>query len=223
LIPDKPQEIPRSSPQGPAAYDFGSLTRAISLQHVAERLPREAYRRGLLVISFLYPNSFFEDFLKRIAEAHSSSEGGANKIPNIESDVMTFYPGSLKPEAMLRKIVRRLDRLRLYGIPVRGILVDGIHNVYLQFPDIAESPHVWPVLYEIFRLLHVTVVTTHTHFEVGGIDPSEAVAIDVRSVNHRIAPLLHVLVGTVDNYIELSAVRTPGSAEAVSAGAKIPH
>ena len=204
LVDQNFRSSPHESKAKAVAKAIGHLTRAVRIDNPAQQMPHDLRRRGVLAVSFLYPKSYYEVPLIKLRSAYEKDGSGAEP-PIIDPEVLTFYPGSLSPEVMLRKILNRIERMRLYGTPARGLLVDGIHNVYLQFPEVERHPQLWPVLYELFRLLGLSVVSTHTHFEMPGVEPSEGVAVDIDTVNRRVAPLLNVLVSTVDYHLLVSA------------------
>jgi hypothetical protein len=67
-----------------------------------------------------------------------------------------------------------------------------------------ENTLFWPVLYETFRIIGLTVVTTHTQFALRGMDQTPMLSADVETVTHRIGPLLQAIVNAADFYINIS-------------------
>ncbi len=51
-------------------------------------------------------------------------------------------------------------------MPYTGVLIDGMHNVFVQFPVLENEVNFWPQLYNMLRRRPLTVVTTHTEFEL---------------------------------------------------------
>jgi len=118
-------------------------------------------------------------------------------------DVESFSTGYLRPEDFLRIVSEAIEGAELSGFPYYGVLVDGLHNVYLQFPRLERSEMVWPLLYEYLRARGVTVVTTHTSF---AIDQNKAYALqDLEASRRRIGPLLHALVQGADFSLRVEA------------------
>jgi hypothetical protein len=126
--------------------------------------------------------------------------------PPIELDILSLYPGLLSPEVLLRKIIEKNASRELEGGGYHGILIDGLHNIFLQFPRLQEAPMIWPTLFEIFRILGSTVVTTHTLFTIRGMEAVPQVLVDVDAAMHRVGPVLQALVNGADYYLDLSAV-----------------
>lgn len=162
-------------------------------------------QRRILILSFLYPSSYYDVLLSKIEEHRFTDRTTDVPPPPISCDVLTFYPGYISPEVFLTKITDMLRSAELQGASYEGVLVDGLHNVFLQFPILERSPLIWPMLSELFRRLGVNVVTTHAHFDVIGMEDDPHLAMDVRSVAHRSTPLLQALVNSADYYIDVSA------------------
>lgn len=161
-----------------------------------------AKRRQILVVSFLYPPEYYEDLARRIGDRNADQISFNN--PLLEVDTLSFYPGFISPEVLVSKIISKIKAAELEGIPFHGVLIDGLHNVFLQFPRLQENALFWPVLYETFRVLGLTVVTTHTHFSVKGMEANSMHSADINLVAHRIAPLLQAIVNAADFYINVS-------------------
>ncbi len=159
-------------------------------------------KRRVLIISFLYPAEYYESLLRKI------DGQGADRLSfethESEVETLSFYPGFITPEVLVSKIINKIKSSELQGIPFHGVLIDGLHNVFLQFPRLQENALFWPVLYETFRVLGLTVVTTHTHFAVKGMDANPLYGADVNLVTGRIAPLLQAIVNAADFYINIS-------------------
>lgn len=160
--------------------------------------------RRILVISFLYESSYYDELLSLIVKRRRFDTSTAKPEPKILLDVMSFYPGFLPPEVFVGKIVQKLHEAILDGFPFDAVLIDGLHNVFLQFPKLQDALMVWPILLEILRIVGVTVVTTHTHFDVFGMGQGTQIATDVEMANRRVAPLLQALINSADYYIDIS-------------------
>jgi hypothetical protein len=126
------------------------------------------------------------------------------KVPPINKrdyEVLHFYPGYLNPEDMASKIMRRLDAAELEGAPFNGVMIDGIHNVFLQFPRLESREMVWPMVYDLLRRRDLTVVTTHTNITVHESgDPEEDYDLNIRKAR----PLLHAILQGADFFIGLN-------------------
>lgn len=107
---------------------------------------------------------------------------------------------------MVTKILRRLDQADLEGEPFTGVLLDGVHNVFLQFPRLELSPMIWPMLYGLFRRRDLTVVTTNTTITVRETDdPNEEQELGLRKAT----PLLHAIVQGTDCFLIINEVGKP--------------
>lgn len=169
------------------------------------------HRRKILVISFLYSEEYYKELVvKEITPRLTKLYHGLKKpIINIH----TFYPGYLQPEDMINKITRLLDDGNLEGEPYTGVLLDGMHNVFLQFKKIQENDMVWPLLYSILSRYSLTIVSTFTNFSLN----DKLIEDDVNDRNMMVAqsipdhilmqqgqtPFMHTLVKASDYYLVL--------------------
>ncbi|MGQ0592282.1 MAG: RAD55 family ATPase [Gammaproteobacteria bacterium] len=162
-------------------------------------------RQRVLVVSFLYPESYYHDLLRRL-ETLKAIEYRRADIPKVaqrDIDVLHFFPGYLNPEDMATKILRRLDQADLEGEPFTGMLLDGVHNVFLQFPKLEENAMIWPMLYGLFRRRDLTVVTTHTTITIRDTDdPSDEEDLRLRKA----VPLLHAIMQGTDFFLNVNEV-----------------
>lgn len=168
----------------------------------------ELQSRRLLIISFLYPESYYAKLIRTIQKSKYPDRLGMEPTPEIFEEVMSFYPGHLQPEVLVGKIAAELHRGHVDGLPYDSVLIDGLHNVFLQFPGLESDTLIWPILSEIFRRSGVTLVTTHAHFNVIGMDQDQHLAFDVRSMANRSVPLLQSLVNSADYYLDVSPFMT---------------
>jgi KaiC/GvpD/RAD55 family RecA-like ATPase len=170
--------------------------------------------RRLLVISFLYDGQYYLNLAKSLAETLILDSSSREAPPSIAIDVLSLYPGYLAPEVLVQKIVERIERRSLDGSPYSGVLIDGLHNVFLQFPRLQSVPMIWPILFQILRVVGTTVVTTHTHFELRGMGLGGHFRADLETAIQRVGPLLQTLVHSADFYLDISLPmdRTDGPA-----------
>ena len=121
------------------------------------------YQRKVLVISFLYPKEYYEELTKKINISIKSVYFGI-KTPKVI--ILPFFPGYLTGEDFINKIVRYLDEAILEGEPYTGVMLDGLHNVFLQFKNLQENDMVWPLIYGILSRYKLTVISTFTNFSL---------------------------------------------------------
>jgi low affinity Fe/Cu permease len=116
--------------------------------------------------------------------------------------VIHLYPGYYQPDHLFNRIEWELEGAELQGRPYTAVIIDGIHNVFLQFPEIENYNLFWPQLYASLRTRAVTIISTHTTFVLQGQDFSD----DYRLDDKRSEPLRHALVQKVDFRFEIDPV-----------------
>jgi len=109
----------------------------------------------------------------------------------------------LSPEDFINKVTRKLDAAILEGEPFSGILLDGMHNVFLQFKILQERDMVWPLLYSILSRYNLTVVTTFTNFSFNNSLTENSLSPDYLYLQKGQTPFLHVVVKATDHYFLL--------------------
>lgn len=167
-------------------------------------------RRKVLVISFLYSEKYYDELLKSKMKFRRYLN---NLYPGaIDPDIqyLVLYPGYLSPQDFLNKVTRKLDEGDLKGEPFTGVLVDGLHNVFLQFEKLQNSNMVWPMLYNILSRYPLTVVSTFTNFSLNDKLIDDELSDKNKIVNQAVpdylllqqgmAPFLHALVKAADYY-----------------------
>jgi KaiC/GvpD/RAD55 family RecA-like ATPase len=183
----------------------------------------------VLVISFLYQHSYYETLTGRLRQKRTGKPNrddmtwgeiddlmGFDYTPlpdRIQTDTIELYPGMLGVEDFIAKVEKKLSEAESMGLPYTGVLVDGLHNVFVQFPKLEELSSFWGMFYNILRRRRVTVVTTHTEFDVQGNLEREGVPgrssqspliYNFEQAQRKIAPLLSALVSGADYLFELS-------------------
>ena len=81
------------------------------------------------------------------------------------------------------------------------MIIDGIHNVFLQFPEIEKYSLFWPQIYSSLRSRSLTTISTHTTLALpyASNDGRHSSAIDDR----RSEPLRHALIQKSDFQFEV--------------------
>jgi len=172
------------------------------------------YRRRVLIISFLYPEKYYHELIyEKGIELQRKIEHAYPGLKSPIIDYLIFYPGYISPEDFINKITRKLDQAILEGHPYSGVLIDGLHNVFLQFIRLQDNDMVWPLLYNILARYDLTVVSTFTNFSMNDRllddDPSSKNKIlnqalpDHMLLQKGMAPFLHALVKASDFYFFL--------------------
>jgi KaiC/GvpD/RAD55 family RecA-like ATPase len=183
----------------------------------------------VLVVSFLYQHSYYENLTSRLRHKRTGKPNrndmtwgkideltGFDYTPlpdSIQTDTIELYPGMLGVEDFIAKVEKKLSEAEAMGLPYTGVLVDGLHNVFVQFPKLEELSSFWGMFYNILRRRRVTVVTTHTEFDVqGNLERDGApgrssqspLIYNFEQAQRKIAPLLSALVSGADYLFELS-------------------
>ncbi len=160
-------------------------------------------KRRILVLSFLYQRDFYLKELRRSQRYWTDDSILRNMKVGIDLDVEHFSPGYLRPESLIDIVSERIEAAILSGQPYHGVLIDGIHNVFLQFPHLEASEIIWPALFELLRTRGLAVVTTHTHFDLSEYG---SMMHDLQASRRRVAPLLHALVQSSDYMIKIHPI-----------------
>jgi KaiC/GvpD/RAD55 family RecA-like ATPase len=163
-------------------------------------LPFAAHKRPrILAVSFLYPREFYDRALKRILRAASR---GKSPECNPQMRVLALTPGFIGPEDFINMVLLELDQGHMEGWPYTGLLLDGLHNTFLQFPLLQANPMVWPALFSLLTRYELTVVTTFTVFDMTysqvGLDRKDAEIYLQGQL-----PFLHALIQGTDFQLEV--------------------
>lgn len=165
----------------------------------------------VMILSFLYPDEYYQGLYDRIVAQFDKMFDGYDRAKAIMV-VKSFYPGYLTPEDFVNKIVRMLEEARLEGEPFTGILIDGLHNVFLQFRYLQDFHMIWPLLYNMLSRYSLTVVSTSTNFTLNqGVSAGDAVGNakggvlpeDLLLMQQGQRPFLHGLVKAADYFFLL--------------------
>ncbi len=151
-------------------------------------------RSRILAISFLYPEKFYFDTFRTLSYGMS-----AESIPDL--DVMALTPGFIGPEDFVDRVLLEIERGHLEGKPYTGVLLDGLHNTFLQFPALQENPMVWPALYSLLSHHELTIVTTFTTFSKTHPSRTRHNSDDEELILKGQLPFLHVIVQGTDFYL----------------------
>jgi len=174
------------------------------------------YRRKVLILSFLYPQKYYDDLIFGKGELYKKINSIYQDLSNPIVEYLIFYPGYISPEDFINKITKKIDQAILEGHPYNGILIDGLHNVFLQFIKLQENDMVWPLLYNILARYDLTVISTFTNFALNDRlldnDPHSKNKIINQSLpDHMLmqkgmTPFLHALVKASDYYFFLEQI-----------------
>jgi KaiC/GvpD/RAD55 family RecA-like ATPase len=113
-----------------------------------------------LIVSFLYGAEYYTAIADELYAARGKKRPGDNV------SIIDLYPGFLDPETLVARIASALSRARLEGRRFTAVVVDGIHNMMMQFPLLQREPLLWPTLYRLLRAEGVDTISTYTFFRV---------------------------------------------------------
>jgi hypothetical protein len=120
----------------------------------------------LLVVSFLYDSAYYERIAREYAVKRFRFR--VDMSPHIK--VLEFYPGFVDPETLVARVRRKLQEARLEGRPYTVVILDGIHNIVVQFPLLEREPLLWPTLFRVFRVEGIDAISTFTFFKMAGLE-----------------------------------------------------
>lgn len=155
----------------------------------------------ILVVSFLYPEEYYQRILTRLLSLRRLEYDIPLNDSAPELSVIHLYPGYLRPNVLFNRIEWTIEAAELRGQPFTAIIIDGIHNVYLQFPEINKYGLLWPQLYASLRTRDLTVITTHTTLMLPGDDIVRSHLLD----DSRSEPLRHALIQKTDYRFDISS------------------
>jgi len=198
-----------STPAITRIRDFNKITNQkddnfIEKELMGAKFSNTYYQRKILIISFLYPKEYYEELISNKVIPSLRRINKSIQPPRFKS--LAFFPGYLTAEDFVNKIVRALDEAILEGEPFTGVLLDGLHNVFLQFKNLQDNDMVWPLLYGILSKYKVTVVSTFTNFRISNqldADYGSLMIEDQKLMQKGQTPLLHTMVKACDFYISL--------------------
>ena len=167
----------------------------------------------VLVVSFLYPQHYYDVLHLRLRSVIRGTSGRfvdadfareyAEGLPKPE--VIHLTPGSLHAEDLHSKLSRQLEFARLMGRPYTAVIIDGLHNLALQFPGAGDSNYLFPIIYGTLSRQNVTTITTFTTLSMSsstvGVTADASEETEFRLRVH--LPLLHTLVQASDYVFEV--------------------
>ncbi len=165
----------------------------------------------VLIVSFLYPREYYETILDDLRKLHNVEYGIRREVSRIE--VIHLYPGHLKPNDLYNKIEWELDAAELRGDPYTCVIIDGIHNVFLQFPQIEAYHLFWPQIYNSLRSRPLMTITTHTTLSISVPGVLRRTALTYRADDDRSEPLRHALVQKTDFQFEIGPYESLASGD----------
>jgi hypothetical protein len=124
----------------------------------------------VLVISFLYDTEYYRSLATELIRRRfriprkRAEEAAEHKLA-----VLGYQPGHLDPETLVAQVREELHAAQLRGVPFSAVVLDGVHNLLLQFPLLEREPLLWPTLYRLFRTEGIETISTFTFFSMAQI------------------------------------------------------
>jgi|CXWL01.1.fsa_nt_gi KaiC/GvpD/RAD55 family RecA-like ATPase len=160
----------------------------------------DSWSERILVVSFLYPDSYYRQKMRDVVRADQFERNVKSKMRLPQLSVIQLYPGTIGPDTLFNKIVWEIEAAELMGCPFTSILIDGIHNVFLQFPRIETHGLFWPQLYSVLRTRKINIITTHTVLNLGIENERDR---NFKIDDHKSDPLRQALVQKTDFRFEI--------------------
>jgi KaiC/GvpD/RAD55 family RecA-like ATPase len=157
--------------------------------------------RRVLVVSFLYPLEYYANLARRIQLLHRWEYGIKTIASDVRLRVIHLHPGHMRPNDLYNKIDWALEAAELEGAPFTSVVIDGIHNVFVQFPEIQRYSLFWPQLYNSLRSRGILTITTHTILRAP--ETADQTMSSFRLDDDRSEPLRNALVQKTDFQIEV--------------------
>ena len=125
------------------------------------------------------------------------------------------------------KLSRQLEFARLMGRPYTAVIIDGLHNLALQFPGAGDSNYLLPIIYSTLSRQNVTTITTFTTLSMSsstvGVTADASEETEFRLRVH--LPLLHTLVQASDYVFEVFRADSVGvrSSTEIRTASRVPQ
>jgi hypothetical protein len=199
-----PSFLAESVKIGPKDFDRHAFA------HPSNLIPE---RENILIISFLYAREYYTNIFNRLRALRKlEMPKSDDELLGPFFDIIHLYPGYLRPNDLFNRIEWRLQEAELEGMPFTSVIIEGIHNVFLQFPELQRYPLFWPQLFSMLRSRPLTTITTHTNIdlsyneqarallreELNDEDDVEAARAVFNIDDKRSEPLRHALVQQTD-------------------------
>jgi KaiC/GvpD/RAD55 family RecA-like ATPase len=129
----------------------------------------------VLVISFLYEPVYYEEHVIQLLQRRFGipAEEAQNRIDN-QLDVIPIPAGFTDAASIIARIDESLMGAHLDGRPFTGVVIDGVHNLLVQFPQLELERLFLPTLLRLLRARPLTVVTTFTHFTIPQLEKNKS-------------------------------------------------
>ena len=178
------------------------MSQEINAENGKKKLLAPHRRNRILVVSFLYPKEYYEGTLRKLAKI-ALKNGNSGETPDMR--VIALTPGYIGPEDFVGRILLEMDRGYLEGNPYTSVLLDGLHNIFLQFPTLQKNHMVWAALYSLLSRHDLTIVTTFTTFVTTHPTHPGQNKEDEEILLQGQLPFLHLLVQGADFILRVEA------------------
>jgi len=165
-------------------------------------------QRRILVLSFLAPDQYYREYADAFNRRLRGSTSWSGAQP-VSVDTLYFTPGMVAPEEVYAQVSDRLQSFDIKQSGYTGLIIDGLHNIFVQFPLLEQHPELWSALLNLVRRVGIKTVMTFTDFEVWGASTLSTVDYE----NVRSKPLLIALSQSIDFGFSMLPANQQGVAE----------
>lgn len=146
-------------------YGIGSSSKAdLAFRLLATPdVPEKPRTKKVLVVSFLASRKYYDSCASR-HNRWLEKRGFENE--RLEVECMFFAPGMISADEVYFQISSKLEFSETTLNEYDGVLIDGIHNVFVQFPMLMGKPELWTALTGLFRRSALNFVLTYSDFDI---------------------------------------------------------
>jgi hypothetical protein len=155
-------------------------------------------------VSFLYPEPYYRRLILNAQRKFGISGLSESQDPDEDSDeeelvtIWTLYPGFIDAETFIARVRRYLDQADLEGRPYGAVVLDGIHNLLLEFPLLQADELLWPCVFRLLRSKGIRAVSTFTFFDAEAAHREIETSTRGQSVAEHTELFFHLLVSGCD-------------------------
>jgi hypothetical protein len=129
-----------------------------------------ARRARVLIVSFLYGPQYYQDSVVDFFQnRYRLAKAEASDLAASQLSVHDLYPGYISAETLIDGVRERLHAGILEARPYTAVIVDGVHNILVQFPLLEQEPLLWSTLFRLFKSNGLDAVSTFTFFKIASL------------------------------------------------------
>lgn len=156
-----------------------------------------------LVLSFLYEDKVYHSDAAMILRERFGYTRGETELARGIVDVLAYSPGLVPAEVVFSMLSGRLREGRIEGRPYTSVVLDGLHNIPVQFPRIETERLFLPAILRLLRTEGITTICTFAMFALatsssrrdGSAERFEEIGESIKVAEQM---LVHLLVSSAD-------------------------